>query len=1127
MEIPRLIDYFAVYGLNDQHLIEAQAIYTEKGLQDVSDGTSILNAISSLRLRITNEDEVLMASKTKFLSCYELAARDSKRLWLEIVYGRRNGQVRNSWNGKAISKIELYYLPCEDSFVKVPVTHPIEPVPVVQSSQAPYKYSHTDQDHHYYQGTYDITHILSAKERPGLSLVMTVCYTENTQTFPVNDVTLVSASVQQNEKGEWKKIAVIPEGYQHINFALGRNRDSFLCFRNTKPMQMVYKAGLLDRFPKKDYRDSPLSQAIQMFCFNEGIQLTTEQESCKCFSFILTTVEGSSGKVVPRIYITCLIFYEPITEAIAKQLHIQVTASSKVYMPKAICLVSHWPFLDNYRSILKEIYRLHLSAYEVPLERIICNLVQEVPLPDQGVTSVLYNIGREKLEFSRPPPEYLPYVPYSCLEYLFRSLRVHDVISLWSCLMIERKVLLISTQKSLLTNVALALTSLVYPFRWEQVLIPILPAPLKNYIETIFPYIIGVSPGMLTSDIEVPVDAVQVDLDNGSIHLREPLPRLPDKLHRQLYNRLMTCANIYSPTDPHRCTCDEAFSMVFHDDSESQRFDHYRVQDAFLEFQTALLKNYQRYFIQIDGGIDKITEARQCFNIPAFLSYHKSNRSDNFLYKVTETSLFASFIEKRIFSGGISYEITYFDKAIKFKRTRNDPVYVKPYYTSETLPTLYANDIGLEPGMVFRYERFPRLEDTMFCEPRRVQQLATNAAPKPTLNLKDETLMRMSHAEWAKFLLSTIHRVWFLTLTASMPRFREQSASLMDLALQVMDSMKKKSVKPDEDLYRRLIEACGRCGLRERVLSLFKRMKNQGIEPDACTHGVYVSAVAEAPEMQKTFENVLTLSDLPPDSLCLTLDLERCVFITEDMCPSCSYNLMHEDIMMGWERSYSNYTTTCPNCEKKFAARFLVIIEHQVVKNIQVEFLSPPIIRKELENLMYKDGDSVLLAKDFVDKHRILFWNMALYFDLMKLPNFFLNPTFDPENIPFVISDFIKSPVKTPKSSRNTDHSRSRPMSNYSADEYSDTSSVSGVSSYSNASYNGIDTKIQNFVRSRSRNSSISSDNTTKSSSRNLSLKKLFAPYIEEFRNENYNKGLNSPLLANLDTGDKPEVFSP
>ena len=278
-------------------------------------------------------------------------------------------------------------------------------------------------------------------------------------------------------------------------------------------------------------------------------------------------------------------------------------------------------------------------------------------------------------------------------------------------------------------------------------MISILPTALKNYIETIFPYIIGVSPFLLSNDIEIPIDAVRVDLDAGRVIVIEPFPKLPDKPYRQLLNRLTDCANIYAEHDILRENIDEAFSCYMRDSDENFSFNCYAVKDAILEFQTQLLKNYQRFFLMPSKAGEKFTDARQCFNTASFLAYHKSNRSDNFLYKVTETSLFANFIETRYFVPEDKYELSYFDEAIKFKRTKNDPHFVKPYYLQETSPALYANDIGFEPGSVFDYKAFPRLNDSVFIEPRRVLQLAVNSAPKPALLLKDDMLMRMTQTE--------------------------------------------------------------------------------------------------------------------------------------------------------------------------------------------------------------------------------------------------------------------------------------------------------------------------------------------------------------------------------------------
>ena len=67
------------------------------------------------------------------------------------------------------------------------------------------------------------------------------------------------------------------------------------------------------------------------------------------------------------------------------------------------------------------------------------------------------------------------------------------IIYLFECVLLERKILLISKYKSLLTQVAECLTGLIYPFVWTHVLIPILPENLKSYIDAPVPFIIGIS----------------------------------------------------------------------------------------------------------------------------------------------------------------------------------------------------------------------------------------------------------------------------------------------------------------------------------------------------------------------------------------------------------------------------------------------------------------------------------------------------------------------------------------------------------------------------------------------------------------------------------------------------------
>ncbi|XP_070387877.1 C-myc promoter-binding protein isoform X6 [Dermacentor albipictus] len=52
-----------------------------------------------------------------------------------------------------------------------------------------------------------------------------------------------------------------------------------------------------------------------------------------------------------------------------------------------------------------------------------------------------------------------------------------------------------------------------------------------------------------------------------------------------------------------------------------------------------------------------------------------------------------------------------------------------------------------------------------------------------------------------------------------------------------------------------------------------------------------------------------------------------------------------------------------------------------------VPYLSPLVLRKEVENLLEHEGDDCLLSAGFVDHHPILYWNLIWYFKRLSLPS--------------------------------------------------------------------------------------------------------------------------------------------
>lgn len=54
---------------------------------------------------------------------------------------------------------------------------------------------------------------------------------------------------------------------------------------------------------------------------------------------------------------------------------------------------------------------------------------------------------------------------------------------------------------------------------------------------------------------------------------------------------------------------------------------------------------------------------------------------------------------------------------------------------------------------------------------------------------------------------------------------------------------------------------------------------------------------------------------------------------------------------------------------------------------LTVPYLSPLVLRKEVENVLEHEGDECLLSPGFVDHHPILYWNLMWYFKRLNLPS--------------------------------------------------------------------------------------------------------------------------------------------
>jgi hypothetical protein len=251
----------------------------------------------------------------------------------------------------------------------------------------------------------------------------------------------------------------------------------------------TFQPKITARYPLNDYQDNPLNPMVTQFCYPVGDVITPSKEfhMPRVHHFVLTNEKGR------KIYGTCLTIYEeyhPPVDAPRRRhdmVHsgsgendIEVTvdsANATLYMPKCLCILSFWPYVNAFREYLSQLYRLASSTncMTAPIERYIMNLCDEIPAPPPGAFEVQVNILDSVIRFWSPPAK-LP-IAFVAIPYqtLFDCLDIDNILHLFLALTMERKILLVSSQHSILTVCCEILCSLLFPMRWSHLYVPLLP----------------------------------------------------------------------------------------------------------------------------------------------------------------------------------------------------------------------------------------------------------------------------------------------------------------------------------------------------------------------------------------------------------------------------------------------------------------------------------------------------------------------------------------------------------------------------------------------------------------------------------------------------------------------------
>ncbi|XP_076847133.1 C-myc promoter-binding protein isoform X2 [Brachyhypopomus gauderio] len=660
----------------------------------------------------------------------------------------------------------------------------------------------------------------------------------------------------------------------------------YLCYKKSlaKTNTLAFKAGLLSRYPEEDHESFPLPESVPLFCLPMGASVecwpSHTKYSLPVFStFVLT---GASGE---KVYGAAIQFYEPYPEERLpdrqrSQLGLQGAGpqaedSMTVHTNKSICLLSHWPFFDAFRSFLTFLYRYSISGpHTLPIETHISHFMHKVPFPSSQRPRILVQLSpHDSLMLSQPVSSPLP-LSGGRLSTLLLNLGPKNAVTLLVLAVTEHKILVHSLRPAVLTSVAEALVSVIFPFHWPCPYIPLCPLALADVLSAPCPFIVGVDSRYFDL-YEPPADITCVDLDTNTILQKEDCRALtwkilPRKACKHLINTL--CDLHQQLLKGYHLSREEGHverAMIDQDlgSGKSLQTLEIEIQEAFLHFMAAILKGYRSYLLPItQAPSEKATDASSLFDLQGFLK-SRDRSHQKFYSLMTKTQMFIRFIEECSFVSDKDASLAFFDDCVDkvdserpedTKLIELDKSHRSEHTVFITPPELPLVPEGEEPSVLYSYSGFPVLNAEL-CGPQVPMAVSTSRHPS---SASPASIFRRSKQEiksaqrtaktyssipqmWSKCLLRHCHGLWFICLPAYAAACHSKVRALRT-AYDVLRKMQDKKLQPpDEVCYRVLMQLCGQYGQPVLAVRVLFEMKKAGVQPNAITYGYYNRAVLE------------------------------------------------------------------------------------------------------------------------------------------------------------------------------------------------------------------------------------------------------------------------------------------
>ncbi|XP_032483905.1 DENN domain-containing protein 1C isoform X5 [Phocoena sinus] len=279
-------------------------------------------------------------------------------------------------------------------------------------------------------------------------------------------------------------------------------------FEAAYPPSLQEDPPILRQFPP-DFRDQEAMQTVPKFCFPFDVEREPPSTAVQHFTFALTDLTGTRRFGFSRL---------------------------RAGAHSCLCILSHLPWFEVFYKLLNTVGDLLAQDQVSEVNELLLHLLQQ-PLPGtqdsvglelgsgvmissaQGIPSPGPGKSMPLSCFVAPDSGRLPSIPENRnLTELVVAVTDDNIVGLFAALLAERRVLLTSRKLSTLTSCVHASCALLYPMRWEHVLIPTLPPHLLDYCCAPMPYLIGVHASLVERVREKALeDVVMMNVDSNTL----------------------------------------------------------------------------------------------------------------------------------------------------------------------------------------------------------------------------------------------------------------------------------------------------------------------------------------------------------------------------------------------------------------------------------------------------------------------------------------------------------------------------------------------------------------------------------------------------------------------------------